>query len=114
MGFGEYCWERERIREMVVVYVLGFDNPPWVPFAITQVTLHELKAQVEEAAHEMQKAADLALRRIGNSARVVSSQAPTVIEAQSKAVQGLRDRILDIERESAIEYRTLLSELSTG
>ena len=92
-------------------YGLGFDDPPSVPFAITQVTLHELKAQVEEAAREMEKAADLALRRIGNSARVVSSQAQTVIEAQSKAVQGRRDTILEIERESAIEYRTLLAEL---
>jgi hypothetical protein len=105
--------DRERIREMAMAYGLTFDDPSWVPFAITQVTLDELKAQVEDAADEIEKAADLALRKIGNSARVVSNQAHTVIEAQSKAVQGLRDTILDIERASAIEYRTLLAELST-
>lgn len=104
--------DRERIREMAMAYGLTFDDPSWVPFAITQVTLDELKAQVEDAADEIKKAADLALRKIGNSARVVSNQAHTVIEAQSKAVQELRATILDIERESAIEYRTLLSELS--
>src|ERR1700692_1258558 len=104
--------DRERIREMAMAYGLTFDDPSWVPFAITQVTLDELKAQVEDAADEIEKAADLALRKIGNT-RVVSNQAHTVIEAQSKAVQGLRDTILDIERASAIEYRTLLAELST-
>ncbi|CAG4920963.1 hypothetical protein R54767_04766 [Paraburkholderia gardini] len=104
--------DRERIREMAMAYGLTFDDPSWVPFAITQVTLDELKAQVEDAADEMEKAADLALRRIGNSARVVSNQAYTVIEAQSRAVQGLRDAMLDIERASAVEYRTLLAELA--
>ncbi|EIF28991.1 hypothetical protein BCh11DRAFT_04419 [Burkholderia sp. Ch1-1] len=104
--------DRERIHEMAMAYGLTFDDPSWVPFAITQVTMDELKAQVEDAADEIEKAADLALRKVGNSARVVSNQARTVIEAQSRAVQGLRDTILDIERASAIEYRKLLTELA--
>lgn len=104
--------DRQRILEMAMAYGLTFDDPSWVPFAITQVTLDELKAQVEAAADEIEKAADLALRKIGNSARVVSNQAQSVIEAQSRAVLGMRDTILDIERTSAIEYRRLLIELA--
>lgn len=104
--------ERERIHAMAVAYGLTFDDPSWIPFAITQTTLDELKAQVEDAADAIEKAADLALRKIGNSARVVSNQAQTVIEAQSIAVQGLRATILDIERASAIEYRRLMIELT--
>lgn len=104
--------DRERIRETAIAYGLSFDDPSWVPFAITQMTLNELKAQVEEAANAIEQAADLALRKIGNSARVVSNQAQSVIEAQSKAVLGLRETILDIERASAVEYRKVLSELA--
>lgn len=104
--------DRERIHEMAIAYGLTFDDPSWVPFAITQMTLDGLKAQGEDTAKAIGDAADLALRRIGNSARVVSNQAQSVIEAQSQAVLGLRETMLDIERASAVEYRKVLAELS--
>ncbi|KWH23388.1 hypothetical protein WL99_26240 [Burkholderia cepacia] len=104
--------DRERIHEMAIAYGLTFDDPSWVPFAITQMTLDELKAQAEDTAKAIEEASDLALRKIGNSARVVSNQAQSVIEAQSKAVLSLRETILDIERASAAEYRKVLAELS--
>jgi hypothetical protein len=108
LGYGD----RERIHDMAIAYGLTFDDPSWVPFAITQVTLDELKAQVEDAAKAIEEAADLALRRIGSRAREAGDQAQTMIEAQSAAVTNLRDAILDIERASAVEYRKVLAELS--
>ena len=104
--------DRERIREMAIAYGLTFDDPSWIPFAITQMTLDELKAQVEDAAKAIEDTADLALRKIGNSARDASNQAQTVIDTQSKAVLGLREAMLDIERASGVEYRKILAELS--
>ncbi|CAM2194913.1 conserved protein of unknown function [Paraburkholderia kururiensis] len=104
--------DRQRIHEMAIAYGLTFDDPSWVPFAVTQMTLDELKAQVEDTVKAIGDAADLALRKIGNSARVVSNQAQSVTEAQSQAVLGLRKTILDIERASAVEYRKVLAELS--
>ncbi|MBB2930477.1 hypothetical protein [Paraburkholderia silvatlantica] len=63
--------DRDRIREMAIAYGLTFDDPSWIPFAITQMTLDELQDQVGDASAAMKEAADLALRRIGNSARNV-------------------------------------------
>ncbi|HDR9880346.1 TPA: hypothetical protein QDE50_25240 [Burkholderia cenocepacia] len=104
--------DRERIREMAIAYGLTFDDPSWIPFAITQMTLDELKAQVEDVAKAIEDAADLALRKIGSSARDASNQAQAVIDAQSRAVLGLRETMLDIERASAVEYRKVLAELA--
>ncbi|HEM7879386.1 hypothetical protein LGM58_22600 [Burkholderia contaminans] len=104
--------DRERIREMAIAYGLTFDDPSWVPFAITQTTLDELKTQVDDAAKAIEDAADLALRKIGNGARDASNQAQAVINSQSKAVLGLRETMLDIERASAVEYRKVLAELA--
>ncbi|AOJ87572.1 hypothetical protein WS87_13275 [Burkholderia sp. MSMB0856] len=104
--------DRERIREMAIAYGLTFDDPSWIPFAITQMTLDELKAQIKDATTAIEDAADLALRKIGNRAREASHQAQAVIDAQSKAVLGLRETMLDIERASAVEYRKVLAELA--
>lgn len=104
--------DRERIHEMAIAFGLTFDDPSWIPFAITQMTLDVLKEEVEEAADEIEKAADRALSRIGNKAQVISREVGTVIEAQSRIIRDLRETMREIEKASAVEYRSLLSELS--
>ncbi|PYE21309.1 hypothetical protein C7410_115152 [Paraburkholderia silvatlantica] len=104
--------DRDRIREMAIAYGLTFDDPSWIPFAITQMTLDELQDQVGDASAAMKEAADLALRRIGNSARATCNQVQAVMETQSKAVEELRSAILDIERASLTECRAALARLS--
>ncbi|WP_069267650.1 hypothetical protein [Paraburkholderia nodosa] len=104
--------ERERIHEMAIAYGLSFDDPSWVPFAITQMTLDELKMQTADAAKEIGQAADRALRKIGNSAQSVSAQVQRMAEAQSAALKSHQDTLDALERESTARYQKLLAELS--
>jgi hypothetical protein len=104
--------DRERIHEMAMAYGLTFDDPSWVPFAITQMTLDELKAQVGEAVEEIESAADRALHKIGNKAQAVSGQVQAMTEAQSVAYSSHRDTLRALERKSTADYQRLLAELS--
>ncbi|MEK6291171.1 MAG: hypothetical protein V4793_07230, partial [Paraburkholderia tropica] len=97
---------------MAIAFGLTFDDPSWVPFAITQATLDELKKQVDDAADAMEKAADVALRRIGSSARVACNQVQAAVEAQNAATGKMREAMLAIEGASGANYRTLLAKLS--
>lgn len=104
--------ERERIHEMAIAYGLSFDDPSWVPFAITRMTLDELRTQTADAAKEIGQAADRALRRIGNSAQSVSAQVQVMAEAQSAALKCHQDTLKALERQSTASYQKLLAELS--
>ncbi|HKU00270.1 MAG TPA: hypothetical protein VJS30_27620 [Paraburkholderia sp.] len=104
--------DRERIREMAMAYGLTFDDPSWVPFAITQMTLDELKAQVDEVAQEMENAADHALRKIGNKVQAVSAQVQAMTEAQSATSRRHQETLRALEQESIANYQRLLAELS--
>ncbi|MFX1716146.1 hypothetical protein [Paraburkholderia sp. A1RO-5L] len=104
--------ERERIHEMAIAYGLSFDDPSWVPFAITQMTLGELKAQLGEMAVEIENAADHALRKIGNKMQAVSAQVQAMAETQSAASRRHQEILRAREQESIARYQTLLAELS--
>lgn len=104
--------DRERIHEMAIAYGLSFDDPSWVPFAITQMTLDELKVQTADAAKEIGQAADRALRKIGNSAQSVSAQVQLMAEAQSATLKSHQDTLDALERQSTARYQKLLAELS--
>ncbi|WP_321891841.1 hypothetical protein [Paraburkholderia tropica] len=104
--------ERERIHAMAIAYGLNFDDPSWVPFAITQMTLDTLKAQVEQAADELEKTADRVLNRIGSEALAVSAQVQTMTEAHSIAFTSHSKIMQAYEREATAKYQTLLTELS--
>lgn len=104
--------ERERIHAMAIAYGLNFDDPSWVPFAITQMTLDTLKAQVEQAADELEKTADRVLNRIGSEALAVSAQVQTMTEAHSIAFKSHSKIMHAYEREATAKYQTLLAELS--
>lgn len=97
--------DRERIHEMAMAYGLTFDDPSWVPFAVTQMTLDVLKAEVDEAVDEIEKAADRALRRIGSNAQSVSSQVQIMAEAQTAAFEGFRKAALAREHEATARYQ---------
>lgn len=104
--------DRERIHEMAIAYGLTFDDPSWVPFAVTQMTLDEIQDLLREAVGEIGQAADRALNRIGSKAQAVSREARSVIEEQARAIEQLRATMREIEKASAMEYRSLLSGLS--
>ena len=104
--------ERKRIHEMAIAYGLSFDDPSWVPFAITQMTLDELKVQVEEVAQEIENAADHTLRKIGNKVQAVSAQVQAMAEAQSAASRRHQEILRALEQESIAYYQTLLADLS--
>lgn len=99
---------------MAMAYGLTFDDPSWVPFAVTQMTLDVLKAEVDEAVDEIEKAADRALRRIGSNAQSVSSQVQIMAEAQTAAFEGFRKAALAREHEATARYQKVLAELSAG
>lgn len=99
--------ERERIHEMAIAYGLSFDDPSWVPFAITRVTLDELRTQTADAAKEIGQATDRALRKIGSSAQSVSAQVQAMAEAQSAALKGHQDTLKALERQSTASYQKL-------
>lgn len=105
--------ERKRIHEMAIAYGLSFDDPSWVPFAITQMTLDELKAQVEEVAQEIENAADHTLRKIGNKVQTVSALVQAMADAQSAASRRHQETLRALEQESIANYQRLLAELST-
>ncbi|MFX1671568.1 hypothetical protein PWR63_04595 [Paraburkholderia sp. A2WS-5] len=104
--------DRERIHQMAMAYGLTFDDPSWVPFAITQMTLDQLKAQIEEVAQGIENAADHALRKIGNKAQAVTAQVQAITEAQSIAFKRHHDALRALEQESIAHYQKLLADLS--
>lgn len=75
--------DREHIHQMAISYGLNFDDPSWVPFAITQMTLFEMEDLSADTVKEIEKATDRALNRIGSKAQEVSREARKVIEEQA-------------------------------
>ncbi|MEK6291025.1 MAG: hypothetical protein V4793_06485 [Paraburkholderia tropica] len=75
--------DRENIYAMAAAYGLTFDDPSWIPFALTQVTLISLQEEIDHAADAIEKAADHALRKINTKAQTVGESAKTVLEAQA-------------------------------
>ncbi|WP_343675903.1 hypothetical protein [Paraburkholderia heleia] len=104
--------DRERIHEMAISYGLTFDDPSWVPFAITQMTLFEMEDLSADTVKEIEKATDRALNSIGNKAQEVSREARKVIEEQTRAIEQLRATMREMEKASAIEYQKALVQLA--
>lgn len=104
--------DRGHIHQVAISYGLNFDDPSWVPFAITQMTLFEMEDLSADTVKEIEKATDRSLNRIGSKAQEVSREARKVIEEQVRAIEQLRATMREIEKASTVEYQKVLTQLS--
>lgn len=104
--------DRENIYAMAAAYGLTFDDPSWIPFALTQATLITLQEEIEQAARAIEEAADHALRKISTKAQTVGESTKTVLEAQAHALTRIGQALRALETNTAEKYQTTLLELN--
>ncbi|WP_144158058.1 hypothetical protein [Paraburkholderia sp. BCC1885] len=103
--------ERTNIYAAAAAFGLSFDDPSWVPFAITRVTLADLKQEADEIADEIEAAADRALNKIDTRVQAVSEQARNVIETQAKALGNIHRALETLLAQGQERYRAELAKL---
>lgn len=104
--------DRENIYAMAAAYGLDFDDPSWIPFALTQATLITLQEEIEQAASAIEEAADHALRKISAKAQTVGDSTKTVLEAQAHALTCIGQSLRALEVNAAEKYQATLVELN--
>ncbi len=104
--------DREHIHQMAISYGLNFDDPSWVPFAITQMTLFEMEDLSADTVKAIEEATDRALNRVGNKVKEVGREASKIIEEQALAIERLHATMLQIEIATTAEYQKALVHLS--
>lgn len=104
--------DRENIYAMAAAYGLSFDDPSWIPFALTQATLVTLREEIEQAANAIEEAADHALRKINAKAQTVGESTKAVLEAQAHVLTRIGQSLRALETNTAEKYQATLVELN--
>ncbi|MBR8393957.1 hypothetical protein KDX11_31965 [Burkholderia cenocepacia] len=104
--------DRENIYAMAAAYGLTFDDPSWIPFALTQATLVTLQEEIEQAASAIGEAADHALRKINTKAQTVGESTKNVLEAQAHALTRIGQSLRALETNATEKYQATLVELN--